>query len=159
MSLEKLYQDLFGLSDERLIRRLTELGEVRHVKKGHLLYREGEVPSKLTFLLQGLLRGYFLDAGGRDISDCFAFKPGAPATACIALGEPATISIENINCVFAVKASSVAMLAVFTPSKRKACLHNVITATAIGSVSSTVIGKIPSQTVARRIANGASISN
>ena len=97
MSLEKLYQDLFGLSDERLIRRLTELGEGRHVKKGHLLYREGEVPSKLTFLLQGLLRGYFLDAGGRDISDCFAFKPGAPATACIALGEPATISIEALT--------------------------------------------------------------
>lgn len=97
MSLAELYRDLFGLADEQLIRRLTELGEVRTVKKGYVLYREGEVPSKLTFLLQGLLRGYFLDTGGRDITDCFAFEMGAPATACIALGEPATISIEALE--------------------------------------------------------------
>lgn len=97
MSLAELYRDLFGLSDEPLIRRLTELGEVRPVKKGHLLYREGEVPSKLTFLLQGLLRGYFLDASGRDITDCFAFKPGTPATAGVALGDSATISIEALE--------------------------------------------------------------
>lgn len=97
MSLAELYRDLFGLSDEQLIRQLTELGEVRPVKKGHLLYREGEVPSKLTFLLQGLLRGYFLDASGRDITDCFAFKPGTPATAGVALGDSATISIEALE--------------------------------------------------------------
>ena len=97
MELTEIYTGLFGLSDQSLIQRLTERGELRSVKKGHLLYREGEIPSKLTFLIQGLLRGYFLDAGGRDITDCFAFEPGAPATACIALGEPATISIEALT--------------------------------------------------------------
>ena len=97
MDLPELYHHLFGLSDQSLIQRLTEWGELRNVKKGHLLYREGEVPTKLTFLVQGLLRGYFLDAGGRDITDCFAFEPGSPATACIALGEPATINIEALT--------------------------------------------------------------
>lgn len=97
MSLTELYRSLFGLSDESLIRRLTEVSEMRRLKKGHLLYREGEIPVKLTFLVQGLLRGYFLDAGGRDITDCFAFRPGAPAAACIALGEPATINIEALT--------------------------------------------------------------
>ena len=97
MDLPEIYRGLFGLTDQSLIQRLTERGELRSVKKGHLLYREGERPTKLTFLLQGLLRGYFLDAGGRDITDCFAFEPGAPATACIALGEPATISIEALT--------------------------------------------------------------
>lgn len=97
MSLPELYRDLFGLSDERLIQRLTELGEVRLVKKGHLLYREGEVSSKLTFLIQGLLRGFILDAGGRDITDCFIFEPGSAAVGSIGLGEPVTISVEALE--------------------------------------------------------------
>lgn len=97
MDLPELYRHLLGLSDQSLIHRLVERSELRNLKKGHLLYREGEVPVKLTFLIQGLLRGYFLDAGGRDITDCFAFEPGAPAVACIALGEPATISIEALD--------------------------------------------------------------
>ena len=97
MDLPEIYHHLFGLSDQSLIQRLTEWGELRNVKKGHLLYREGEVPTKLTFLVQGLLRGYFLDAGGRDITDCFAFEPGSPATACIALGVPATLNIEALT--------------------------------------------------------------
>ena len=63
MDLPELYHHLFGLSDQSLIQRLTEWGELRNVKKGHLLYREGETPTKRTCLVQGLLRGYFLDAG------------------------------------------------------------------------------------------------
>lgn len=97
MDLPEIYRSLFGLTDQSLIQRLTERGELRKVKKGHLLYREGELPSRLTFLIQGLLRGYFLDAGGRDITDSFTFKPGAPATPCIALGEPAIISLEALT--------------------------------------------------------------
>lgn len=97
MGLSELYRNLFGLTDEPLIQRLMELGEIRRLKKGHILYQEGERPTKVNFLLQGLLRGYFLDAGGRDITDCFAFEPGAPASACIALGEQATINVEALE--------------------------------------------------------------
>lgn len=97
MGLSELYRDLFGLTDEPLIQRLIELGEIHRLKKGHALYREGERPVKMSFLLQGLLRGYFLDAGGRDITDCFAFEPGAPANASIVLGEPAAINVEALE--------------------------------------------------------------
>lgn len=97
MDLSELYRNLFGLWEEPLIQRLTELGEVRQIKKGHLLYREGEVSSRLAFLIQGLLRGFILDAGGRDITDCFVFEPGSAAVGCIALGEPVTISVEALE--------------------------------------------------------------
>ena len=97
MGLSELYCDLFGLTDEPLIQRLTQLGEIRRLKKGRALYREGERPAKVGFLVQGLLRGYFLDAGGRDITDCFAFEPGAPANASIVLGEPASINVEALE--------------------------------------------------------------
>ena len=97
MQLPELFRNLFGLTDESLIQRLSAQGEVRLLKKGHVLYREGETPSNLTFLIQGLLRGYFLDANGKDITDCFAFEPGSPAVACISLGEPASVSIEALE--------------------------------------------------------------
>lgn len=97
MDLSELYRNLFGLWEEPLIQRLTELSEVRQVKKGHLLCREGEVSSKLTFLIQGLLRGFILDAGGRDITDCFVFEPGSAAVGYIALGEPVIISVEALE--------------------------------------------------------------
>ena len=97
MQLPELFRNLFGLTDESLIQRLSAQGEVRLLKKGHVLYREGETPSRLTFLIQGLLRGYFLDANGKDITDCFAFEPGSPAVACISLGEPASVSIEALE--------------------------------------------------------------
>ena len=42
MDLPEIYRGLFGLTDQSLIQRLTERGELRSVKKGHLLYREGE---------------------------------------------------------------------------------------------------------------------
>ena len=97
MGVSEIYRGLLGLSDEGLIGRLEQESEVRLLKKGQLLYREGELPAKLTFLLRGLLRGYFLDAGGRDITDCFAFRPGAPVTAGISLGEPASINVEALT--------------------------------------------------------------
>ncbi len=97
MDLPALFRDLFGLSDESIIHKLTQHSELRNLRKGHLLFREGETLGKLTFLIQGLLRGFFLDAGGRDITDCFVFEPGSPATGCIALNEPATISVEALT--------------------------------------------------------------
>ena len=38
MDLPEIYRGLFGLTDQSLIQRLTERGELRSVKKGHLLY-------------------------------------------------------------------------------------------------------------------------
>lgn len=96
MERRKFFRELLGLTDEALVHRLAEVSEIRQLKKGWVLYREGERPTRLTFLMQGLLRGYFLDAGGRDITDCFTFRPGGPAVACIALGEPSSISIEAL---------------------------------------------------------------
>ncbi|MEQ2455804.1 Crp/Fnr family transcriptional regulator [Flavonifractor hominis] len=96
MRAEEFYQQFFQLSDPVELQRLMEITELQHLRKGELVCREGERRSKVTFLLHGLLRGYFLDANGRDITDCFAFQCGAPAMACLALGEPSSITIEAI---------------------------------------------------------------
>lgn len=96
MKAEEFYRKSFQLSDETELQRLTEITELVHLRKGERICQEGERQNKVTFLLRGLLRGYFLDANGRDITDCFVFQYGTPAMACLALEKPSTITIEAI---------------------------------------------------------------
>ncbi len=97
MQARELFREVFGLTDQEILRRLEEAAEVVSMKKGQVLFQEGEIPTKLSFLLSGLLRGYFLDANGRDITDCFAYEAGAPAMACLGIGKPACISVECLT--------------------------------------------------------------
>ena len=97
MQARELFQDVFELTDQTILQRLEEASQVVSLKKGQFLCKEGEIPAKLDFLLSGLLRGYFLDANGRDITDCFAYEAGSPAMACLGLGEPTSISIECLT--------------------------------------------------------------
>lgn len=97
MQARELFQEVFGLTDRDILRRLEESAEVVSMKKGQDLFHEGETPAKLSFLMSGLLRGYFLDASGRDITDCFAYETGDPAMPCLGIGEPACISVECLT--------------------------------------------------------------
>lgn len=97
MRADEFYADAFQLSDKELIRRLADKTKQRSVKKGEVIAQEGEVQSWVYFLVSGVLRGFFLDAKGRDITDCFAFQYGEPAVSCIKLGEVSFISIEALT--------------------------------------------------------------
>ena len=61
-----------------------------------MIAQEGEVQSWVYFLCSGVLRGFFLDAKGRDITDCFVFQCGTPAVSCIKFGEPSFVSVEAL---------------------------------------------------------------
>lgn len=97
MELMELFRDQFGLYDQRILTRVMRLAQVRELKKGSQVYGQGETPGELVFLLDGLLRGYFLDAGGRDITDCLIFEPGAPAVASLEMGEPTAVYMEALT--------------------------------------------------------------
>ena len=47
-------------------------------------------------MVNGVFRGFFLDAKGRDITDCFVFQCGTPAVSCIKFGEPSFVSVEAL---------------------------------------------------------------
>ena len=96
MRADEFYADVFRLSDKELIRRLASKTKQKNVKKGEIIAQEGEVQSWVYFLVSGVLRGFFLDAKGRDITDCFAFQCGDPAVSCIQFGEPSFVSIEAL---------------------------------------------------------------
>lgn len=97
MRADEFYTNVFQLSDEGLIRRLAGKTRQKNVKKGEVIAQEGEVQSSVYFLVSGVLRGFFLDAKGRDITDCFAFQCGDPAVSCIKFGEPSFVSIEALT--------------------------------------------------------------
>ena len=71
------FTKILPIQDEALRARVVSLSQVRKLDKGAFLVREGETMSQISFLLSGILLGFFLDYNGRDITDCFGVRCGA----------------------------------------------------------------------------------
>ena len=98
MLIKTFYQDIMKVSDEKLLRLLSDATDIRHLAKGELLIEIGSVQTDLFFLRHGVLRGFYFDVEGKDITDCLMMKCGTPAVACFAFGEDAT-AIINIEAL------------------------------------------------------------
>ena len=98
MLIKTFYQDILEISDEKLLRLLSDATDIRHLAKGELLIEIGSVQTDLFFLRHGVLRGFYFDVEGKDITDCLMMKCGTPAVACFAFGEDAT-AIINIEAL------------------------------------------------------------
>ena len=97
MLTETFIADVLHIRDAALADRLASIAERLHLSKGELLIREGEPQTRFVFLVEGILRGYFLDIGGRDITDCFTYQCGAPAVSCFSIGTSSAISVETLT--------------------------------------------------------------
>lgn len=91
---EVFYTEVMKISDPALVQQLAKLTQDIHLEKGDLLIREGERQDRFIFLVNGVLRGFFLDVNGREITDCFAFQCGTPAMSCVMMQESSVVSIE-----------------------------------------------------------------
>ena len=91
--------EILHLPLEILMPSLIDTVELRTLKKRELLIRQGEYQEHVYFLVSGILRGFFLDAVGQEVTDCFAFKSGTPAMPGPDLNIPAPISIEALTDV------------------------------------------------------------
>ncbi|MCD8354376.1 MAG: Crp/Fnr family transcriptional regulator [Clostridiales bacterium] len=81
MTSYQFFSDVCQLKNPELLQELVKETEVRYIKKGDFLVRAGEPQPDICFLAEGLLRGFFLDANGKDVTDCFAFQCGTAAMA------------------------------------------------------------------------------
>ena len=86
MKTEDFFSTILKISSPSAIQRLVRASEKKQVRRGELIIREGEVQKNLLFLMQGILRGYFIDVCGNDITDCFNFKPGHPVMSAFEIG-------------------------------------------------------------------------
>lgn len=97
VQVERFYTDVLGLTDEGLLKTLTEITEVRTLKRREVLVEAGTRQREVVFVLEGILRGYFLDMNGKEITDCFGIQCGTPAMSSFTLDSPSSISIEALT--------------------------------------------------------------
>lgn len=97
LTTESFYTEVMKITDFALAHQMADLTQQIHLSKKEMLIREGEQQEHFVFLLEGVLRGFFLDINGREITDCIAFQCGTPAMSTVILQEPSVISIEAVT--------------------------------------------------------------
>lgn len=67
--------------------------QVMNLRKGQVLLACGESPADVYFLKKGVLRGYYFDENGREITECISGTPGMSFMPSWDWHEPARINI------------------------------------------------------------------
>jgi len=66
---------------------------------GHTVLWEGDTASYLYYIIQGLVRGYYIDSKGNDVTKCFCAEDDFFSTEGFRISSPATFTIECLeNC-------------------------------------------------------------
>lgn len=78
MDVYDFYTKVLGLKNEELLKELLFVSKYEYFHKGNILFHEGVDAAYTSFLVKGILRGYFLDDKGNEITDCLCTKCGSP---------------------------------------------------------------------------------
>ena len=71
--MKTVFQSIQNISQTEL-NHLEDLITFRKLNKGELLLKENEVCNEIVFIKKGLLRSYFYNHQGDEITNCFAFE-------------------------------------------------------------------------------------
>lgn len=97
MNIREFLESVLHLTDENTVHQLSAVAKVEHLKKNSILAEAGEIQAQLPVLIKGILRGFVIDADGRDVTDCFVYRYGDIAVGCNLLGTPSQISMEAMT--------------------------------------------------------------
>ncbi|MDD6489441.1 MAG: Crp/Fnr family transcriptional regulator [Clostridia bacterium] len=78
MNLYDFYTEILRIQNQKILKELVENSKYEHLKKGTKIVREDEEVSDTYFLVKGVIRGYFTDDKGKEITDCFCTRCGSP---------------------------------------------------------------------------------
>lgn len=99
--LHTFFRTVLKVHDSVLIDNLASHSAIHTVRKRAIIQNSGEIAMTVDILIKGLVRGFFLDNVGREITDCFEMEPGTPLVSSFELGEPSLISLEAMEeCTF-----------------------------------------------------------
>lgn len=76
MSELEFLRNVLGLQQEDLLSDALAVCQIEAISKGHKLFKGDEKPSQICLLVEGIFRGFFLDAEGNEITDCLVATPG-----------------------------------------------------------------------------------
>ncbi|MEN2401311.1 Crp/Fnr family transcriptional regulator [Flavobacterium sp. MC2016-06] len=68
-----IFQSIQVLSPDELD-QLDDVITIRNLKKGDFLLKENQVCNEIVFIKNGILRSYFFNHQGDEITNCFAFE-------------------------------------------------------------------------------------
>ncbi len=97
MEIQHFLTEVLGVKSDGLCKTIASQSKMRFIRKGEILQNIGHSSEDLYFFRKGLLRGFFLDAEGQEITDCFAFVEGDPVIACFDLASPSVLCIEALE--------------------------------------------------------------
>ena len=97
MEVRAFLTNVYGLRDGERIEAVCGCATTFTVKRGELLLREGDPVYDAFFLVSGVFRGYFLDANGKEITDCLVYRSGTPLMACLELNEVSCTSVMALS--------------------------------------------------------------
>lgn len=64
---------------------------------GHTVLWEGDTASYLYYIIQGVVRGYYIDSKGNDVTKCFCAEDDFFSTEGFRISSPATFTIECLE--------------------------------------------------------------
>ena len=97
MRIFDFYKDVLNITEDELIDEAVKVTEIKFLKKGEYLFRTGEIPTHICFLMNGVLRGVMLDCNGKDITDCIVFRCGDSVMPDNDFTQPASITMEALT--------------------------------------------------------------
>lgn len=99
MTAYEFYRNILHITNEELIREFADVTQIKILKKGEFVVHMGEVLNDVCFMETGIARGYFLDANGKEVTDCFSFKCGSAVmpNSQLEMDIPSHIAIEMLE--------------------------------------------------------------
>lgn len=91
---KEFFSMALNIKDEKIISDVADKSTFRHVQQGELILREGEYQREMMFLINGIIRFFYFDVNGQEITDCFVADACIPIMARPKLMLPSAVYIE-----------------------------------------------------------------
>ena len=101
MEIREFLKEVLNVKDETLLKEILEISTPFSAKKVSIVIAQGEQQTDFIFLVTGIFRGFYLDAEGKDNTDCFGVLPGTPCMSVSVNNGISPITIEAVTtCEF-----------------------------------------------------------
>jgi len=91
--------------DDAACRLIEQETHIVHFPNGYTILREGDSSLHFYFMLSGIIRGYYIDEKGNDITKCFCMENGVFATESLRTKSPSSFTIECLESCKCIKIS------------------------------------------------------
>lgn len=83
--------------EENLKSLFNSTATIKMIPKGTIILRQGEMPSSLYYIHKGIMRGYYIDTAGNDITKCFACETEFACAEGLLRDRETSFSVESLE--------------------------------------------------------------